>query len=376
MTLPARTRLLLLAACLLPAVLPASRAAEPAISALVQTAPLQRGELLHTLRAYAVVQVPASQTQALTFQHAMQVQTVAVHAGQAVRKGQLLATLRGDASSTLAYTQAQTAVSFAQGELDRMTALKAQQLATQAQVDAARRALLDAQAQLRSLQQQGAGQPETRVVAPIDGIVLAVSAAPGDLLAAGSPLLQLGRNGSLQALAGVAPEDAARLQPGQSARLTAVFDPAQHWQGTIRSIGAAINPKTQRLDVQIALPAQANLPAAGTSVQADMVLGRWRGWVVPRDAVLQDERGAYVFQDDKGRARRVPVRIAIESGLQTGITGAIDPALPLIVVGNYALRDGMALRVTPGNAGSPQVSSIPTGGGSASRPSEPSGATR
>ncbi|OYV29820.1 MAG: efflux transporter periplasmic adaptor subunit, partial [Thiomonas sp. 20-64-5] len=150
MTLPARTRLLLLAACLLPAVLPASRAAEPAISALVQTAPLQRGELLHTLRAYAVVQVPASQTQALTFQHAMQVQTVAVHAGQAVRKGQLLATLRGDASSTLAYTQAQTAVSFAQGELDRMTALKAQQLATQAQVDAARRALLDAQAQLRS----------------------------------------------------------------------------------------------------------------------------------------------------------------------------------------------------------------------------------
>lgn len=345
MNLSARTRLLFLTACLLPALLGTARAAGPEVSALVQTAPLRRGELLRTLRAYAVVQVPASQTQTLTFQHPMQVQSIAVHVGQAVRKGQWLATLRNDATSTLAYTQAQTAVRFAQTELDRVTALKVQQLATQSQVDAARKALQDAQAQLHSLQQQGAGQAETRVTAPADGVVLAVSAASGDLLAAGSPLLQLGRGGSLQAAAGVPPEDAARLQPGQPVRLTAVFDPQQHWQGTIRSIGAAINPKTQRLDVLIALPAQPGLPAAGTSVQADMVLGRWRGWVVPRDAVLQDERGAYVFQDDKGRARRVPVHIAIESGLQTGITGALDPALPLIVAGNYELRDGMTLRV-------------------------------
>ena len=347
MNLSARISLLFLLACLLPALPGTAHAAGPEVSALVQTAPLQRGELLHTLRAYAVVQVPAGQTQKLTFHHPMQVQAVAVHVGQAVRKGQWLATLRNDASSNLAYTQAQTAVRFAQAELDRLAALKAQQLATQAQVDAARKALQDAQAQLRSLQQQGAGQSETRVAAPFDGIVLAVSAAPGDLLAAGSPLLQLGRNGSLQATAGVPPEDAARLHPGQPVRLTAVFDPAQHWQGTVRSIGAAVNPKTQRLDVQIALPAQANLPAAGTSMQADMVLGRWRGWVVPRDAVLQDdEHGAYVFQDDKGRARRVPVQIAIESGLHTGIIGALDPALPLVVAGNYELRDGMALRVT------------------------------
>ncbi len=352
MTLPTRARIALLAALSLPSLcltlgrLPSAFAADSPISAQVQTAPLQRGELLHTLRAYAVVQVPASQTQAITFQHAMQVQTVDVHVGQAVRKGAVLATLHSDASTALAYSQAQTAVSFAQGELGRLTALKAQQLATQAQVDAARKALTDAQAQLHSLQQQGAGQAATRVLAPQDGIVLAVNAAPGDLLAAGSPLLQLGRSGSLQALAGVPPEDAPRLQPGQPVRLTSVFDPAQHWQGTIRSVGAAINPKTQRLDVQIALPAQAGLPPAGASVQADMVLGRWRGWVVPRDAVLQDERGAFVFQDDHGKALRIPVQIAIESGLQTGITGALNPAMPLVVAGNYELRPGMALRVT------------------------------
>ena len=351
MTLPIRARLapcfaLLAALCLPMASLPRAWAANPAITAQVQTAPLQRGELLHTLRAYAAVQVPASQIQALIFQHAMQVHTVAVHVGQTVRKGALLATLSRDASTTLAYQQAQIAVTYAQGDLDRMIALKSQQLATQAQVDAARKALADAQAQLHSLQQQGAGQSTTRVLAPQNGIVLAVNAGPGDLLAAGSPLLQIGRGGNLQALAGVPPEDAQRLQPGQPVRLTSVFAPAMHWQGTIRSIGAAINPKTQRLDVLIALPAQASLPAAGTSVQADMVLGRWRGWVVPRDAVLQDERGAFVFQDDHGKALRIPVQIAIENDLQTGITGALNPALPLVVAGNYELRPGMALRVT------------------------------
>ena len=323
-----------------------STAAEPPVSALVQTAPLQRGELLHTLRAYAVVRVPASQSRNLTFQHPLQVQSLTAHVGQAVRKGQVLATLRSDAASTLAYTQAQTAVDFTRSDLARVSQLKAQQLATQAQVDAARKALADAQAGLRSLQQQGAGQVAVRVIAPFDGIVLAVPAAPGDLLAAGSPLLQLGRNGALQALAGVPPEDAASIQPGQPVTLHSVFDAARTWQGRIVSIGAAINPKTQRLDVWIALPPQNGLPPAGTSVQADVVLGRWRGWVVPRDAVLRDQRGAYVFQDDNGSARRVPVQVAIDSGLKTGITGALNPALPLVIAGNYELREGMALRTS------------------------------
>lgn len=346
MTLFTAARLALLTTLWLPvATLPRALAAESVLSAQVQTAPLQRGELLHTLHAYAVVQVPASQTRTITFQQAMQVQDMAVQTGQSVRKGTLLATLRSDANTALAYSQAQAAVSFAQGELDRATALKAQQLATQSQLDAAHKALTDAQARLRSLKQQGAGKAVTSVLSPLDGIVLAVNAAPGDQLAAGKPLLRLGRNGSLQALAGVPPEDAARLQTGQPVQLISVFDPKQHWLGRIRSVGAAINPKTQRLDVQITLLPQGNLPPAGTSVQADIVLGRWRGWVVPRDAVLQDTHGAFVFQDAQGKALRVAVQIALESAQQSGITGALNPRLPLVVAGNDVLRDGMPLRV-------------------------------
>jgi len=64
--------------------------------------------------------------------------------------------------------------------------------------------------------------------------------------------------------------------------------------------------------------------------------------------VLQDAQGAYVYQDDHGKARRVPVHIAIDSGLQTGITGPLDSALPLVVQGNYELRPGMALRAQGG----------------------------
>jgi RND family efflux transporter MFP subunit len=342
-----RLRPLLLAAALLPAaVLPAVRAAE--VSAAVVTAPLQRGELLHTLRAFATVQVPTSATQTVTFPRPLRVLAVDVHPGQAVRRGQTLALLAADAASSLAWAQAQNAVRFARDELDRQLALQAQQLATQSQVDAARKALADAQAQLQALQQQGAGQAQTAVTAPFDGVVLAVSAAPGDVLAAGSPLLQLGRAGSVQAAASVPPEDAARLQPGQAVRLTAVFDPQRQWLGTLRSVGAAVDAKTQRLPLLIALPAQPAPPPAGTALQADIVLGRWRGWVVPRDAVLQDAHGAYVYQDDHGKARRVPVHIALDAGLQTGITGPVDPALPLVVQGNDVLRPGMGLRVQGG----------------------------
>jgi membrane fusion protein (multidrug efflux system) len=84
----------------------------------------------------------------------------------------------------------------------------------------------------------------------------------------------------------------------------------------------------------------------GAAFKAQITVGHFDGFVVPRDEVLSDAKGAYVFQIGDGKAHRVAVTIAGSTGDQTAVTGAIDPAKPIVLQGNYQLEDGMEVRLS------------------------------
>jgi hypothetical protein len=79
-------------------------------------------------------------------------------------------------------------------------------------------------------------------------------------------------------------------------------------------------------------------------VQAAIEIGRHQAWAVPRQAVLNDEGGAFLYQVANGHARRVAVRTLTENDQQYGVEGALAANLPVVVLGNYELKDGMAVR--------------------------------
>jgi hypothetical protein len=66
--------------------------------------------------------------------------------------------------------------------------------------------------------------------------------------------------------------------------------------------------------------------------------------VVPRNAVLHDGKGDYIYQVAGSKAERVAVRTGIETDKYTEITGPIDTKSPIVTAGNYELQDGMAVR--------------------------------
>jgi membrane fusion protein, multidrug efflux system len=66
--------------------------------------------------------------------------------------------------------------------------------------------------------------------------------------------------------------------------------------------------------------------------------------LTPREAVLTDANGPYVFQIAAGKAKRLAVTIVGEAGDKTVITGPLDPTRKIVVTGNYELSDGMAVR--------------------------------
>jgi membrane fusion protein (multidrug efflux system) len=104
-----------------------------------------------------------------------------------------------------------------------------------------------------------------------------------------------------------------------------------------------VDPKTQLASVLVYVPAASHF-VPGSRVRAEIELDPQSAYEVPRQAVLTDAKGSYVYQVANKVAHRVAVLQAVDNRQTVGVTGAIDPSLPLVVQGNYELDDGMHVR--------------------------------
>jgi multidrug efflux pump subunit AcrA (membrane-fusion protein) len=129
-----------------------------------------------------------------------------------------------------------------------------------------------------------------------------------------------------------------------AAEITPVMAPdAQPARGTVRQVSGTVNSTTRLIDAWIDVMGSAAL-VPGTSVTVSIIVSQHRGWVVPRNAVLHDDKGSYVFQVVDGHARRVAVQTGIDTDRLTEISGQFDASLGVVTAGNYELQDGMAVR--------------------------------
>lgn len=319
-------------------------AADTAPTAMVRTQYLQRAALADTLMAYGTILPDADAIANISFPRAGQITRLRVAVGEIVKRGTPLLDFQTDAAAMAGYAQAQSALAFARSELARIEGLAAERLATRSQVAAARKSLSDAESALAAQRKQGTGLKQETLRAAFDAVVTTLSAQPGDRIAPGTTVMQLTRAGALRAILGVEPEDAARVHAGQAVQLISVFDGGRSVTASVTQVHGVINPQTRLVDVAVRIrgPAAGLLP--GMQVRGSIVLARPIGWVVPRSAILRDAQGAYLYQVDAGRAVRVNVRTGIETARQIAVDGALDEQRPVVVLGNYILRNGMPVR--------------------------------
>ncbi|MDA8384050.1 MAG: efflux RND transporter periplasmic adaptor subunit [Betaproteobacteria bacterium] len=313
------------------------------VTAFVETARIAHVRFPVTVRAYGEVLPGVGSTENLSIPRAGRVSRVRVILGEVVRKGAPLLDFTTAPASEAAYRQAVAAVAFSTDELARKEQLLNEKMATRSDVAVARRELSDARSALGAEEKIGAGRGRTTLRAPFSGVITALAVKSGDRVQASSALLQIARDGRLLATLGVDPEEAAKVMPDAPVEIISSFDSRQRLKARIATIHGVIDPQTRLVDCTAQLPAQDGfLP--GTPVHAIITVSRRPAWVVPRSAVLRDLQGAYIFQVAHGRAHRVDVKTGFETDTETAITGAFDPRLPVVVVGNYELIDGMRVR--------------------------------
>jgi len=352
-----------LVAVALAAALPAAALAQngaPQPSVLVTTEMPRQGSLPRTLTAYGTVRAAPGSSETLSLLRAGQVTRLIVAPGQGVRQGQPLLTVSADPAALAAYRQAVTALALAHGERGRIGQMLAQHLATRDQLAQADKAVTDAQANLDALNRGGGGSAEQTLTAPFDAVVSALPVAPGARVAPQAPLVTLDRSSRLVAAVGIEPAQRGLVAPGQPAQVEPL-DGGGTERGSVLSVGAMLDPVTRLVPVLVDPPqgdpkggAQTETGAGllpGGSVRVVVQVGESRGWLVPRNAVQTDAKGAHVFQVDAGKAARVEVRVAGTAGGTTVVDGPLDPKHPLVTSGSYQLQDGGAVREDPAGAG-------------------------
>jgi len=316
----------------------------PAPSVLIETTAPREQLLKHTVRGYGTVATSEDAVIGVSFLHPGQISRLRVRPGEVVKAGAILLELSTDPSATLSFQMAVAALDFAKRDFARTKTLFAQHLATNGQLAAAQKAVEDAIVAIETQRKLGNDQKTEVITAPFNGYVTALTVALGDRVQPNTTVLKLAPTDRVQITVGLQPEDAARVQTGMAAEVVPVFTPDSRLSGVVQGATGTINPATKRLDVWVEIVAAEQELVPGTAVSVAIVLEQHTGWVVPRDAVLRDAKGDYLFQVTGSKAERVAVKTGIETDKYTEIIGSIDTKRRIVTVGNYELHDGMAVR--------------------------------
>ena len=309
----------------------------------VQLTQIKKGSLPRTMTAYGTVEPSTSALRTVMAPAAAVVDEIYVRRGQEVEANAPLLRLAPSPATQSAYAQAESALRVASDLGGRTRNMEQQHLATAQQLADAEKSQADAKAALAALQAQGAGGANT-LKAPFRAVVTAIATSPGAIVSEGAPLLSLAGPGEIVLKAMVIPAEAGSIAPDNPAMIKAVGR-SESESGKVVLRGAMVDPASGTIPIEITLPAGKFLP--GQAAVATITTGEVTGYIVPHAAILVDDQGhPYVVEAANMIAKRVPVRILDTAGDQDVVDGSLDPSAPLVLGGNYQLKDGMKMRTT------------------------------
>ncbi len=314
-------------------------------SVLVQTAKVIEQTVSEQLRVYGTLLPDPDQSISLSFSHGGYITKVRSRLGQRVKKGDILLELDTSPTAHMQFIQARSNVDFARQELAHQLRLEQEQLATRSQVDAAKKALLDAKSSLTALRKQGFEQSHEKLISPMDGIITQLNVTQGQRVQAETTAMLIASEDKLIVRLGVEPEDLKFISPGLPIVLTSVFEPDYQAKTVVREVHAMINHDTHLVDVLTVIPdEQIDHLVLGSKMTARIQLDAHKAIVVPRSAVLQDETGDFIFLVSAGKAHKVKVVRGVNNRKWIEVKGEVEAGDVVVVVGNYELNDGMSVR--------------------------------
>lgn len=291
------------------------------------------------------------------------VRSIAVKPGQAVKAGTLLLQVdSGAEGASLQNLQAtreslQSTAAFAKDRLSRALALRKDGIVSQQDVDAARAASDQAEAQLRASDATISSQ-KTRlsfftISAPIDGVVGDVPVKIGDFVTPAMPLTSVTQDSGLEADVQIPVERAERLGPTSRVRLLGA-DGKVVGDSPVTFVSPRAEAGTQLVLVKGAFDALSGL-RAGQVVKARVVFSTHDGLAIPVSSVTRQAGQTFAFiVDSSSVAHRQPVELGPLQGNSYVVQSGLDAGQQLVTSGLQMLQDGASVQATAVPAAQPE----------------------
>jgi RND family efflux transporter MFP subunit len=191
----------------------------------------------------------------------------------------------------------------------------------------------EAQALAQEVRRAGAVLDYTRIVSPIDGVVVLRQAEAGTTVVPGTPIFRLVDPATLWIAMRVDETVVGRVQPGQPAAIR--LRSGEQFSGKVARIARQADAAARELEVDVAFDAPPVRFAIDQEAAVTIDTGHATGMTVPLSALLRDRAGRQgVLVEVDGRAQFRPVttgtadesQVLVHGGLAAGERVVVQPA--------------------------------------------------
>lgn len=286
--------------------------------------------------------------------------------GQHVQGGQVLAQLDpqdfrlATEGARAQHAAALTNRDLAAADLKRYRSLRDQNFISGADLERRETTFKAAQAQLEQAQAQLTAQGNqanyTTLAADVPGIITAIEAEPGQVVAAGTPVVRIAQDGARDVVFAVPEDRAGQVKPDSPVAIRGWANGAE-FEGKVREVAASADAVTRTYTVKATIdPAKA--PALGATVYARPKALSHSGapvLKVPTSALRQEGKGTAVWVLDKSSmtVRSQAVQVVTADGNEAVIGNGLSPGELVVAAGVHVLSPGQKVTIYRDRAAAP-----------------------
>lgn len=281
-----------------------------------------------------------------------------VEVGQRVKAGQVLAQLDpqdlqlASESAHAVVAAAQTSRDLAVADFKRFQSLKEQNFISSAELERRDSVRKAAQAQLDQAQAQSNVQGNQAAYAvlraDVSGVVTAVLAERGQVVAAGSPVVQIAQDGARDVVFAVPEDKVAAIKLGSDVAVR-LWSSSGTLKAVVREVAASADPITRTFAVKVALSGADDLPLGSTVTVLPATLQHVGAPVIklPTSALFQQGQSSAVWVLDVPSMTVKPqvVQIATADGNDVVVASGLQPGMQVVVAGVHVLAPGQKVTI-------------------------------
>ena len=279
-----------------------------------------------------------------------------VDVGSMVKRGQLLMRLDpqdlqlAQSQANAALGAAESNLELAEAELARYKDLREKNFVSQAVLDSKETAFRSA----RATRDQAAAALRTQrnqtgygnLIADVDGVVTAIEAETGQVVAAGTPVVRLAQLGEKEIVISIPEDQVDALRKVSDVMVRTWANQNDALRGKLREMSPVADPATRTYTARISLPnAPEDVRLGMTAYVTFSTAADTSMLKVPLTALVQNQGASAVWVVENGAVRLAPVQLAGASGNEMLVASGLAPDQVVVTAGVHLLKPGQKVTV-------------------------------